>query len=219
METKRNTPQFRFYRTQNRKARTLPKSRPDHAPSSEIFIAPPRERKLKEESETVFRRLTEFFDKEPSMVLDVLAACTRSFQRTKTQIKLRKSADKRHFLKMIDSIGLKGRAFVDLVIAPELDAKSAQKYWAETLEIAPSRSKVKRGKRGQSRPLPKGTATIDFHPDQRGLRSTWTVLEFVLVSAVILLPPVEMVGGILVDDWQTDRPAAQKERQADEVSG
>lgn len=203
--TQRNTPQLRFHRTQYRKERMLPETRPDHAPALEILIAPPRGKVLKAESDKVFRHLTELFANEPAMVMDVLAACAKSFQRSKTQIKLRNVADKRDFLRVIDSIGLKGRAFVDLVVAPELDAKAAKTYWSEALGVSAERIKVRGGKPGQSRPLPNGTAHIDFYPDRRGNRSTWTVVEFVLVSAVILLPPIERVGGILVDDRKRSR--------------
>lgn len=213
LTTKKGTPRLRFWRTQPRQKRTLPESRRDYAPSSEIFIAPPRETKLKEDADKVFQRLTELFALEPKLVLDVLAACVQGFQRTKTQIKLKHVDDKRNFLRVIDAIGLKKNAFVELVIAPELDAKAARKYWSEKLDVAENRIVIKKGKPGQLRPFRKGTANIDFKPDERGQRSAWTVVEFVLVSAVILLPPVEMVGGILGDEWKnTCRPFKQNDR-------
>lgn len=211
LTTKEGTPRLRFGWTQKRNKRILPESRRDYAPASEVYIAPPRERKLREDAEKVYRRLTALFEREPKLVLEVLAACVKSFQRTKTQIKLKHVDDKRNFLRVIDAIGLKKNAFVELLIAPERDAKAARKYWSEKLDVVENRILIKKGKPGQLRPFRKGTANIDFKPDERGQRSAWTVVEFVLVSAVILLPPVKMVGGILGDEWEKHLPAIQAE--------
>ncbi len=201
METRFGTPRLRFYRTQRRKPRVLPKSRRDYATGPETFLAPPREKRLHEEAERVFRRLRDFHKEEPELVLDVLASAAHAFQRHKTQMKFGDVTKTKNFLRVIDSIGLKKRAFVELEIAPERDEKEAKRYWAKELVVPAERIVVRHGEPGRLGTWKKGTVDIDFIPDDRGYRSTWTVVKFVLASAIILLPPRDMVGGVLVDDW------------------
>ncbi len=199
-ETYKKTPILRFYRTLDRKPRVLPESRPDHAPSSDIFIAPPRERDLRARSEQLFKRLVEFFEKDPDLVLGMLASSLKAFQRTKVALKFQDLEDSRKFLTILDSVGLKSRTFVHLRLAPGMDEQRAKTHWGDVFGVDKSRIKVKRGPKDQERPFHLGWAHPDFFADKTGLRSTWTVVKFVLAAAIIMLPPIEMTGGVLQKD-------------------
>lgn len=196
-QTYRKTPILRFYRTLPRKPRVLPKSRPDHAPSSEIFIAPPREKDLRARSEQLYKRLVELFENDPDLVLGMLSSSLKAFQRTKVALKFEDLEDRRKFLTILDSVGLKSWTFVHLKLAPGMDEQRAKTHWSDVFDVDKSRIKIKRGPEDEVKPFPLGSAHPDFFADKTGLRSTWTVVKFVLAAAIIMLPSIEMSGGVL----------------------